>query len=380
MIRVYCPKTWWVRLSYSDALVTSADHTVTVTVTLSSHHLLGLLVTANGDDSQSHVVDPMNFTKNALRAASTSRHAMKPATRPRPSSLLRQYATDTPPIPQSAAASGDKDNGIDIPERAHPNAPNLMQPDALMDSADSKTFEPSRRTKFRNSVTTRNDEHSMFEVYRDQMGIDPESLEEKWFEAKDLFDIPLAAEWREGKIYVAPIVVRRVTQQTGKGKMHAIQILVVAGNKNGLLGFGFGKHEDFELAFPMAVKEALRKMDYIERFEDRTIWTEMQHKFGATTVIMRPRPVGFGLRCNPNIYHILKAAGIKDISAKVWGSRNPVQIVHCVTQMLMPGCAPLGMGNGIGGKGKRTDKLVGMQTKDELERLRGRKLVPLRYP
>ena len=324
----------------------------------------------------------MNLAKNALRAASTSRNAITLAARPRPSSiLLRRYATDTPSTPpQSAAATSSKNDEIEVPDSVHPYAPDLMQPDALMDLAESKTFEPSRRTRFRNTVTVRNDEHSMFEVYREQMGIDPASLEEKWFEAKDLFDVPLAAEWSQGKIYVAPIVVRRVTHQTGKGKMHAIQALVVAGNKNGLLGFGFGKHEDFEIALPMAVKEALRKMDYIERFEDRTIWTEMQHKFGATTVIMRPRPVGFGLRCNPNIYHILKAAGIKDISAKVWGSRNPVQIVNCVTQMLMPGCAPLGMGNGIGGKGRRTDRLVGMQTKDELERLRGRKLVPLRYP
>lgn len=37
--------------------------------------------------------------------------------------------------------------------------------------------------------------------------------------------------------------------------------------------------------------------------------------------------VGFGLRCNPSLHQVVKTAGIKDISAKVWGSRNPVNSV-----------------------------------------------------
>ncbi|KAH9917172.1 ribosomal protein S5 domain 2-type protein [Fomitopsis serialis] len=170
-------------------------------------------------------------------------------------------------------------------------------------------------------------------------------------------------------LYIHNLLSRNVRQQTGKGKISRQQVITVVGNQNGLVGVGIGKSDGFPEAFAMATRSALRNMDYVERFEDRTVWTEMEHKFGATRVIMRPRPVGFGLRCNPNIYHILKAAGIKDVSAKVWGSRNPMQVAHTVMQMLLPGCEPLGMG-----------MRVGMRTKDEIERERGRKLVPLRYP
>ncbi|EGN92875.1 hypothetical protein SERLA73DRAFT_146500, partial [Serpula lacrymans var. lacrymans S7.3] len=80
-------------------------------------------------------------------------------------------------------------------------------------------------------------------------------------------------------------------------------------------------------------------MDYVERFEKRTLWTEMDSKLGATHIILRPRP----------------AAGIKDASAKVWGSRNPLSVTKALFRMLQAGNAPLSMGDGIGGKARRLD-------------------------
>jgi len=119
-------------------------------------------------------------------------------------------------------------------------------------------------------------------------------------------------------------------------------------------------------------------MDYVERFEKRTIWTDMETKLGATRVILRPRPVGFGLRCNPNIHQVLKAAGIKDISAKVWGSRNPLNVIKALFRMLQAGNAPLSMGDGVGGGGRKLNKGSGIRGKSDVERERGRKLIDLR--
>ncbi|KZT65282.1 hypothetical protein DAEQUDRAFT_677089 [Daedalea quercina L-15889] len=246
-----------------------------------------------------------------------------------------------------------------------------------MDLAETRTFEPSRRTKFRNTVTVRNDDQNMFEVLRQQADVE---TNDEAPSGGPLSNIPFAKEFLDGKLYVAPLFVRHVIQQTPKGRVHRLQNCLVIGNMRGMVGVGFGKHDALADATAIATKAALRSMDYVERFEDRTVWTDMEHKFGSTRIIMRPRPVGFGLRCNPILYHILKAAGIKDISAKVWGSRTPPQVMNCALEMLLPGREPLGMGDGIGGSGKRTEKLMGMRTKDEIERMRGRKMIPLRYP
>ena len=157
-----------------------------------------------------------------------------------------------------------------------------------------------------------------------------------------------------------------------------MQYLVVVGNGDGLVDYGQAKDKDAPRALAKATALAIRSMDTVSRFEKRTIPTEIETKLGSTRIIMRPRPVGFGLRCNPNLHQVLKAAGIKDISAKVWGSRNPVNVVKAAFRMLWAGHAPLGMGDGVGGKGRKLDKGEGVRSAYEVERERGRKLVSLR--
>ncbi|KII87579.1 hypothetical protein PLICRDRAFT_69065, partial [Plicaturopsis crispa FD-325 SS-3] len=175
-----------------------------------------------------------------------------------------------------------------------------------------------------------------------------------------------------------PLISRRVTQQTGKGKIQRMYYLVVVGNGDGLVGYGEGKDEEAQRAMEKAYSEAVRNMDYVDRFEKRTVWTHMESKMGGTRIILRPRPVGFGLACNPNIHQVLKAAGIKDVSAKVWGSRNPINVIKTLCRMIHAGNAPLSFGNGIGGRGRKLDKGAGMKGKEVVERERGRKLVDLR--
>jgi small subunit ribosomal protein S5 len=216
----------------------------------------------------------------------------------------------------------------------------------------------------------------------EEVGAKQEGEEEEFMEREDGEDehapiLPLS-RWELEKLYRFPLITRRVTQQTGKGKIHRRGVLVVVGNGNGLVGYGEAKHDDPSRATNRAFAMAVRSMDYVDRFENRTIWTEMSDKLGATRIILRPRPVGFGLHCNPNIHQVLKAAGIKDISAKVWGSRNPLNVIKLLFRMLHAGNAPLAMGNGIGGPGRKLDKGSGVRGKQEIERERGRKLFNLR--
>lgn len=98
-------------------------------------------------------------------------------------------------------------------------------------------------------------------------------------------------------------------------------------------------------------------------------------KLGATQIRMWPRPAGFGLAVNPYIHQICKAAGIHDLSAKVIGSRNGMQVSKAAMMMLHGGSSPLGFGNGVGGKGRRLDAKSGIRPKEFVERERGRKLI-----
>jgi len=283
--------------------------------------------------------------------------------------------------------------------------PDISKPNPLLDLADQRYFPPSKRSPFASRVIVRNDP-SLFsadvsgatdggddvaeqereeeeEEEKEEEGKQEEEDEEPFSDEADGGEdehapiLPFSRRELD-KLHRFPLISRRVTQQTGKGKIHRRGVLVVVGNGNGLVGYGEAKHDDGTRAANRAFAMAVRNMDYVDRFEGRTIWTEMSSKLGATRIILRPRPVGFGLHCNPNIHQVLKAAGIKDISAKVWGSRNPLNVIKLLFRMLHAGNAPLAMGNGIGGPGRKLDKGSGVRGKHEIELERGRKLLNLR--
>ena len=259
--------------------------------------------------------------------------------------------------------------------------PDLMTPDALLDPRDVLELPSSKNSPFHNRVIVRN-HRSIFHNYAD--GAEDDLLEEDELAEDENRDqdemmrsLPVPTKYY--KDLQQSILMRRgVVQQTGKGKVRRVAFMVMVGDGNGLVGYGEGKHATGATAIKAARLAAVRNMDYVERFEQRTIWTEMSTKLGSTHLILRPRPVGFGLRCNPHLHRILRAAGMKDMSAKVWGSRNKLNVIKAAFRLLHAGHSPTVMGDGLGGKAKKLAKGGGMKGKHDIERARGRKLVNLR--
>merc|ERR1711939_589020 len=100
-----------------------------------------------------------------------------------------------------------------------------------------------------------------------------------------------------------PLVVHRVVNMTSKGKIASMYALVVVGNGRGLVGYGEGKAENVTAAVDKAFVQSVKNLDYIQRKDDRTTWADlMTGKWGATTVELRSRPPGFGLRTSPIIH------------------------------------------------------------------------------
>ncbi|KAJ3781885.1 hypothetical protein GGU11DRAFT_747618 [Lentinula aff. detonsa] len=257
--------------------------------------------------------------------------------------------------------------------------PNLMSPDPLMDSREVLDLKPTATNPFHNRVIVRNHRS----IFHEAMANDGFNFDDpNWTPAKsDLADEELQIDEVTGlegypveELMKFVLVRRFVVQQTGKGKIDHHQCFTVVGDGNGMVGLGMGTDIEPTHALTKSHIAAIKNMDHVDRFENRTIWTEMSGKFRSTQIKMRPRPMGFGLRCQPVLHQVLKAAGIKDISAKIWGSRNPIMIMQAALQMLQGGHNPLGFGNGIGGKGKRLTKGIGMRSKFHIERERGRRL------
>ncbi|KAA1472106.1 hypothetical protein DENSPDRAFT_838277 [Dentipellis sp. KUC8613] len=330
----------------------------------------------------------------ASYAASSSRHARRIAA-PR-ACAARLYSSDAPTPPPPSHTPASSRDGAKKPEAAPSKFdlglpfPDLMETDALFDMKEVRKVPPSRHSRYPARITIRNDPSMFLSERALHPELEAEAEQERKSNAEEEEEekeegeggisykhMPYSSPEERASLRVITLIRRRVTQQTGKGKIHRQHVLAVVGNGDGLVGYGEGKDAEYAPAYRKAYAEAMRSMDFVERFEQRTIWTEMESKMGGTQIILRPRPVGFGLHCNPNIHEILKAAGIKDISAKVWGSRNPLNVIKLLFRMLHAGNAPLAMGDGIGGKGRKLEKGSGVRGKQEIERERGRKVLNL---
>lgn len=131
-----------------------------------------------------------------------------------------------------------------------------------------------------------------------------------------------------------PLVIRRVVNQTRKGKQASMYTLAVVGNGQGMIGVGEGKHAEQATATRKAVTQAVKNMEYVHRYQNRTIYGEFDYKFHAVQLRLRSRPAGFGIRANHFLYEICRCAGITDISAKVWGSRTGMNVVKAMLAAL----------------------------------------------
>jgi small subunit ribosomal protein S5 len=91
---------------------------------------------------------------------------------------------------------------------------------------------------------------------------------------------------------VKVLVSRQVSNQTRLGKIRSSWVLAIAGNRDGRLGIGQAKSVENGTAVQKAKLLAIRNMQPIPRYEERTIYGSVEAKFGSTIVKLDARPPG----------------------------------------------------------------------------------------
>lgn len=91
---------------------------------------------------------------------------------------------------------------------------------------------------------------------------------------------------------VKNLVNHRVVNQTRMGKIQSLYFLTIAGNEDGMLGIGEGKAAEDEDGRRQAMMNAIRNMRPVPRYEDRTIYGDVQAKVGASVVQLSARSPG----------------------------------------------------------------------------------------
>lgn len=113
--------------------------------------------------------------------------------------------------------------------------------------------------------------------------------------------------------------IRRVTRVVAGGKRFSFRATVVAGDRKGRVGIGIAKGLDVAAAVEKARRQAEKRMIRIDLKEGRTIPYDVEAKYSAARVRLKPVQEGHGLIAGGSVRAVLELLGVKDISAKVLG-------------------------------------------------------------
>jgi len=112
--------------------------------------------------------------------------------------------------------------------------------------------------------------------------------------------------------------LRRVTRVTAGGKRFRFRATVVVGNKKGKVGVGIGKGPDVQKAIEKAKTQAKKNVITL-KLKENTIPHQVEAKFSAAKVLIKPASAGHGLMAGGSVRVVLKLAGVQDATAKCIG-------------------------------------------------------------
>ncbi|RME03202.1 MAG: 30S ribosomal protein S5 [Planctomycetota bacterium] len=153
---------------------------------------------------------------------------------------------------------------------------------------------------------------------------------------------------REASPFTEKVIrISRVATVVKGGRRFSFNALVVVGDHQGKVAYGFGKAKEVPLAVEKAVKNAHKNLIQVP-IVDHTIPHQYLGRYGASKVLLLPARPGTGIIAGPALHALLSVSGIHNILTKSFGSNNPINLVKAALE-----------------------GLKAMRTKEQVEKLRG---------
>lgn len=129
------------------------------------------------------------------------------------------------------------------------------------------------------------------------------------------------------------VAVNRTAKVVKGGRQFGFTALTVVGDGAGRVGFGFGKAREVPVAISKAMTQARKSMVTVALRND-TLYYAVKGVHGATRVLMQPASEGTGVIAGGGMRAVLECAGIRNVLAKSYGSRNPINVVRATVNAL----------------------------------------------
>ena len=151
--------------------------------------------------------------------------------------------------------------------------------------------------------------------------------------------------------------INRVTKVVKGGRKFSFSACLIAGDKEGRVGYGHGKAKEVSEARTKASQEAKKEMIEVPLYKGRTIHHDVVGKSGAAKVILRRAKAGTGVIAGGAMRAILDSLGVHDIVAKSLGSSNVYAMIAATFDALLKLSSPKDIAD------RRGKKITDLSTK-----------------
>ena len=129
------------------------------------------------------------------------------------------------------------------------------------------------------------------------------------------------------------VAVNRTAKVVKGGRQFGFTALTVVGDGAGRVGFGFGKAREVPVAISKAMAQARKNLVNVSLSND-TLHYAVKGEHGATRVFMQPASSGTGVIAGGGMRAVLECADVRNVLAKSYGSRNPINVVRATVKAL----------------------------------------------
>ncbi len=132
------------------------------------------------------------------------------------------------------------------------------------------------------------------------------------------------------KDFVEKLVrLNRIAKVVKGGRRFSFSALSVVGDRNGHVGYGFGKANYVSDAIKKSLEKGRKKLTRVP-LKRNTIPHQVIGKYKGAKILLKPASPGTGIIAGGPVRAVMEAAGIKDVLSKSLGSKNKMNIVKAV--------------------------------------------------
>ena len=132
----------------------------------------------------------------------------------------------------------------------------------------------------------------------------------------------------------AVVKIYRCSTVVKGGRRFSFAALVVAGDRAGHVGWGYGKANEVPLAVEKAMKEARKSLKAVT-LAGNTIPHKIVGRFGGSSIILLPAREGTGVIAGASARAVLELAGVQNVLTKIQGSTSPKNVVKATLDGLL---------------------------------------------